>query len=338
MQIDLSNDIYLRLMIHTQCPYSFQEKDPILEYNTNILHANIKIRLVKLKLACIPAYNEESSIQDVVKKSLLHVDKVIVCNDGSTDNTAKLAKEAGAVVITHDKNQGYGAAISTLFDYARKQNAQIMITLDGDGQHNPDQIPLLLNAITTHNVDVVIGSRFLDDNTKASSYIKTGIKIITSASNYGTNFKISDSQSGFRAYSKDAIDAIHPTEQGMSVSTEILLKISNKGLSIAEVPITISYDGDTSEQNSVSHGISVLANTIKYISIKHPLKFYGIPGLALIIVGIAIGGLFLDAYLNQQTVFYGSLLGSVVLFLFGAILSVTAIILFSMANLIRDRY
>jgi len=273
----------------------------------------------------------------MVKKSLLHVDKVIVCDDGSTDNTAKLAKNAGAIVISQ-KNQGYGAAIATLFDYARKENAQIMITLDGDGQHNPDQIPLLINAITTHNVDVVIGSRFLDDKIKASGYRKTGIKIITSASNYGTNFKVTDSQSGFRAYSKDAIDVIHPTEQGMAVSTEILLKISNKGLSIAEVPITISYDGDTSEQHSVSHGVSVLMNTIKYVSIRHPIKFYGIPGIVLIIAGIILGGIFLNAYLNQEIVFYGSLLGSVVMFLLGAILSVTAIILFSMANLMRDRY
>lgn len=294
--------------------------------------------MVKLKLACIPAYNEESSIADVVKRSLAHVDKVIVCDDGSADDTANTARQAGALVISHGKNQGYGAAISTLFDYARRQNAQMMITLDGDGQHDPDQIPILVNAMTAHNVDVVIGSRFLDDNTKASSYRKTGIKIITSASNYGTNLKVSDSQSGFRAYSKNAIDSIHPTEQGMSVSTEILLKISNKGLSIAEVPIVVSYVGDTSEQNSLSHGVSVLMNTLKYVSIKHPLKFYGIPGLALIIAGVVMGGLFLDAYLNQQTVFYGSLLGSVVLFLLGAILSVTAIILFSMANLIRDRY
>jgi glycosyltransferase involved in cell wall biosynthesis len=290
-----------------------------------------------LKIACIPAYNEENNISEVIKKSLPHVDMVVVCDDGSTDNTAKVAKEAGATVITQ-KNQGYGAAISSLFDYARKENAQIMITLDGDGQHNPDQIPLLVDAIVTHNVDVAVGSRFLDNTTRASRYRKTGIKIITSASNYGTNFKISDSQSGFRAYSKDAIDAIHPTEQGMSVSTEILLKISNKGLSIAEVPITISYDGDTSEENSVSHGVGVLANTIKYVSIKHPLQFYGIPGIGLIIAGITLGGIFLDAYLNQQTVFYGSLLGSVVLFLLGAILTVTAVILFSMANLIRDRY
>jgi len=290
-----------------------------------------------LKLVCIPAYNEEAHIQEVIKKSLPHVDKVIVCDDGSTDNTAKLAKDAGAIVISQ-KNQGYGASIITLFNYARKENAQIMITLDGDGQHNPEQIPLLTNAITTHNVDVAIGSRFLDDMTHTSGYRKTGIKIITSASNYGTNFKVSDSQSGFRAYSKDAIDAIHPTEQGMAVSTEILLKISNKGLSVAEVPITISYGGDTSEQHSVPHGVSVLMNTLKYVSIRHPIKFYGIPGFTLTVVGIILGGIFLDAYLNQQVVFYGSLLGSVVLFLLGAILSVTAIILFSMANLMRDRY
>ena len=290
-----------------------------------------------MKIACIPAYNEENSISEVVKKSLPHVDKVVVCDDGSSDKTAMVAKDAGAIVISQ-KNQGYGAAISSLFDYARKENAQIMVTLDGDGQHNPDQIPLLINTLTTHNVDVVIGSRFLDDSTKASGYRKTGIKIITSASNYGTNFKVSDSQSGFRAYSKDAIDAIHPTEQGMSVSTEILLKISNKGLSMAEVPITVSYEGDTSEENSITHGVGVLVNTIKYVSIKHPLQFYGIPGLGLIVVGLILGGTFLEAYLNDQIIFYGSLLGSVVLFLLGAILAVTAIILFSMANLIRDRY
>ena len=290
-----------------------------------------------MKFACIPAYNEENNIADVVEKSKPHVDRVIVCDDGSTDNTAKIARDAGAIVIKQS-NQGYGAAIASLFDYSRKEGAQIMVTLDGDGQHNPEQIPLLVDTITTHNVDVAIGSRFLDESTTAPGYRKTGIKIITSASNYGTNFKVSDSQSGFRAYSKDAIDAIHPTEQGMSVSTEILLKISNKGLSIAEVPITVSYEGDTSSQHSVSHGVGVLANTIKYVSIKHPLQFYGIPGIGLIIAGLIIGGIFLDAYLNQQTVFYGSLLGSVLLFLLGSILSVTAIILFSMANLIRDRY
>jgi len=291
-----------------------------------------------LKIACIPAYNEEHHIEKLVKIATNYVDQVIVCDDGSVDNTANIAKRAGAIVISHKTNRGYGSSIISLFDYARNINAQVMITLDGDGQHNPEQIPLLLNTITQHNVDVVIGSRFLNNSSEAPGYRKRGIKIITSAANYGTDLKVSDSQSGFRAYSKNAIDAIHPTEEGMSVSTEILLKISNKGLSLAEVPITISYGDDTSEHHPVSHGMSVLANTIKYVSIKHPLPFYAIPGIALIIAGLITGGIFLDAYLNQQTVFYGSLLASVVLFLLGAILCVTAVILFSMANLIRDRY
>jgi len=238
----------------------------------------------------------------------------------------------------HNKGVKDGAAITSLFDYCRIQNADVMITLDGDGQHDPNQIPILLDTISQHNVDVVLGSRFLDNKTDTPGYRKRGIKIITSAANYGTDFKVSDAQSGFRAYSKNAINAIHPTEQGMAVSTEILLKISNKGLSLAEVPITTSYDGDTSEQNPVPHGVSVLMNTIKYVSIRHPIKFYGIPGIVLLIAGMISGGIFLDAYLNDQVIFYGSLLGAVILLLFGAILSVTAIILFSMATLMRDRY
>ena len=290
-----------------------------------------------MKFACIPAYNEENTISDLVKSAKKFVDKVVVCDDGSTDDTLNNAKLAGAEIISHKKNQGYGAAITTLFDYCRMQNADVMITLDGDGQHDPNQIPILLDTISQHSVDVVLGSRFLDNNTDTPGYRKRGIKIITSAANFGADFKVSDAQSGFRAYSKSAINAIHPTEQGMAVSTEILLKISNKGLSLAEVPITTSYDGDTSKQNPVPHGISVLMNTIKYVSIRHPIKFYGIPGFVSIIAGLVCSILFLDAYLNDQVIFYGSLLGAVILLLLGAILSVTAIILFSMANLIRDR-
>jgi len=290
-----------------------------------------------MKLVCIPAFNEEKTIGEVVEKSLQYADKVIVCNDGSTDNTEEKAKEKGATIINHKKNLGYGAAIISLFEEARKQNAEIMITLDGDGQHNPDQIPILVDTLTEHTVDVVIGTRFLDKKSSSPGYRRTGIKIITSATNFGTDFKVSDAQSGFRVYSKNAIDAIHPTEEGMAVSTEILLKASNKGLSVAEVPISVSYEGDTSEQNPIIHGVGVLMNTLKFISVKHPIIFYGIPGIALIIAGLFFGIEFLDNYLNQQTVFYGSLLGSVILFLIGSIMLATAIILFSMANLMRDR-
>ncbi len=290
-----------------------------------------------MKIVCIPAYNEEIKINDVVKKSLPYADKVIVCDDGSTDDTAALAKKAGAVVISHEKNQGYGATISTLFDYCRKNNAEIMVTLDGDGQHNPDQIPDLINVILKHKVDVVIGSRSLRDDKNLPSYRKTGIKIITSTINSATNLKVTDSQSGFRAYSKEAIDLIHPTESGMAVSTEILVKISNNGLSMAEVPITVSYIGDTSTEHPVTHGTHVIGSTLKYVSIKHPMYFYGLPGVLLFISGLIMGVSFLDGYLDPAApkILYGLMLGSIISILLGSMMIITSILLFSMANLIR---
>ncbi len=290
-----------------------------------------------MKLVCIPAYNEERTIGDVVKNSLNHADKVIVCDDGSTDGTANIAKQSGATVITHNKNEGYGAAIITLFDRARKENADIMITIDGDGQHNPEQIPLLIKTLQENNLDVVIGSRFLDKQSTIPGYRKHGIKIITSAANFGADFKVSDAQSGFRAYSKKAIESIHPTETGMSVSTEILLKISNKGLTLAEVPVSITYGNDTSTNRPVPHGVAVLMNTLKFISVKHPIPFYGFPGIVLVVIGSVLGYQFLDAYLNRQTIFLGSLMAAIILFLVGTILCVTAVILFSMATLMREK-
>ncbi len=125
-----------------------------------------------MKLVCIPAFNVEKTIGEVVEKSLQYADKVIVCNDGSTDNTEKKAKEKGAIIINHKKNLGYGAAIISLFEEARKQNAEIMITLDGDGQHDPAEISNLVKALTENKVDVVIGSRFLGKKNKLSSLQK----------------------------------------------------------------------------------------------------------------------------------------------------------------------
>ena len=273
----------------------------------------------------------------MIKKSLPYVDKVVVCDDGSTDDTAVLAKKAGAIVISHETNQGYGAAIATLFDYCRKNNAEIMVTLDGDGQHSPDQVPDLTNVILKHNVDVVIGSRSLRNDKGLPSYRKAGIKIITSTINSATNLKVTDSQSGFRAYSKEAINLIRPTESGMAVSTEILVKISNNGLSMAEVPITVSYIGDTSTEHPVTHGTHVIGTTLKYVSIKHPMYFYGLPGVLLFISGLIMGVSFLDGYLDPAApkILYGLMLGSIISVLLGSMMIITSILLFSMANLIR---
>jgi len=291
----------------------------------------------KMKLVCIPAYNAEKNIGKVVKKSLEYVDEVIVCDDGSTDNTAKIASESGARVLSHKKNQGYGAALITMFDHARKEDTDVMITLDADGQPDPQEIPLFLKALDENKVDVVIGSRFLNNKTKPPSYRQTGIKGITSAVKLGNKLKITDAQSGYRAYSKNAIKKIHPTETGMAASTEIMHKISNNELSVCEVPITVSYEGETSKQNAVSQGTSVLANTLKFISVKHPMYFYGIPGIVSLFFGIIIGYNFIEAYLVNRELFLGSLFGSLVLILIGVVLVATSVILFSMTTLWREQ-
>ena len=173
--------------------------------------------------------------------------------------------------------------------------------------------------------------------TKSPRYRKTGIKVITKVSNIGTKLHVTDAQSGFRAYSNNAIQQIRPTEKGMSISTEILQKISNRKLSLAEIPVVVTYGNDTSTQNAVPHGVSVLGNTLKFISVKHPILFYGFPGIAFLVAGLFLGYFFLDNYLHTKDLFLGSLFGSVILVLLGAILCATSVILFSIANFMRDQ-
>ena len=291
-----------------------------------------------MKIACIPAFNVEKSIGQVVKDCLLYVDEVIVCDDGSMDETCREAEKNGAQVVRHEKNYGYGAALITLFDKAREKSPDVMVTIDGDGQHIPEYIPQLLAPLSYPGTDVVIGSRFLKNDLDTPKYRRFGIKIITGAANAGGKLKVTDSQSGFRAYSRKALQLIHPTEYGMAASTEILSKIMNKGLKIVEVPIVISYDGTESKKHAISQGITVLMNVLKYMSIKRPISSYGLPGLALLIIGTILGIQFLDVYINQDIIFIGTLFASIITFIAGAILVTTAIVLFSMANLARDRY
>jgi len=213
-----------------------------------------------------------------------------------------------------------------------------MVTLDADGQHIPEFIPQLFAPLSYSGNDVVIGSRFLKSKSKKiPKYRETGIRLITAATMMDGGLKLTDAQSGFRAYSKRAIQVIHPTEYGMAASTEILAKVVNKGLKVVEVPIVVEYDKTDSKTRAVPHGISVIMNVLKYMSIKHPIASYGIPGIALIIIGTTLGIQFFDVYFNQQVVFIGTLLGSVITFLAGTILITTAILLFSMATMIRDK-
>jgi glycosyltransferase involved in cell wall biosynthesis len=291
-------------------------------------------------LVCIPAFNEAKTIEDIIMKSKKHADGVIVYDDGSTDNTYDLAKSSGATVIKSPKNTGYGAAIRALFQAAKDQNADVMITLDSDGQHNPDQIPVLIEPLLKQGVDLVIGSRFLNRNDKerVPRYRSFGIKTITKLTQAASYGGITDAQSGFRAYNKNALSKINLFEDGMAVSIEILLRAKEKKLLTTEVPITINYDvKDTSTHNPISHGVGVLYSVLQFISLRHPLAFYGLPGIALLGVAAFFLKNVLHLFSTTGYVSTNMILISVGIAVVGVVLLATAAIVYTLVALLKDR-
>lgn len=285
----------------------------------------------------LPAFNEEGNIAPIIVKLKQLTDIIIVCDDGSSDLTSKIAIELGAVTIVHKKNMGYGAAIASLFAKAKEMNVDALITFDADGQHRIEDIKTVLEPIIKNEADIVIGSRFVGSESSVPKYREIGIKTITSITNVTTGTKMTDAQSGFRAYNKKILDSIIPSEYGMGVSTEILIKAAKNKFRIAEVPITILYEGDTSTHNPVSHGTSVVFSTIKYVALERPLSFYGIPGIIILFTGLFFVGWTLEDYSHSHTLITNLTLIGVGSTILGVLLLMTASILYSMVNIIRER-
>jgi glycosyltransferase involved in cell wall biosynthesis len=292
-------------------------------------------------LVCIPAYNESKTIRDIILKAKNYATEVIVYDDGSTDNTYDVAKAAGADnIIRSPENNGYGVAIRTLFQVARERNADIMVTIDSDGQHNPDQIPDIVKPIIEEGFEMVVGSRFLnhEDTQKVPKYRSFGLKTITRLTQSASYNSITDSQNGLRAYSKKALSKLNLYENGMPVSSEILLKAKEKNLSVKEVPITVSYDiQDTSSQNPALHGAGLVFTLMQFISLRHPLASYGIPGVALLIVAAVFANTALDLFSKNGYVSTNLVMVAVGSVVIGAVLLVTSTILYTLTALLRGR-
>ena len=286
----------------------------------------------------LPAYNEEKNIPSIVL-TLQELDySVIVCNDGSSDQTGKIAEKMGAIVVNHQKNKGYGAAIKSLFDKAKEMDSDILITFDADGQHNVSEIKDVLAPLISKKADIVIGSRFLGEGEdKIPKYRKFGIKAITKISSLSLDYDIKDAQSGFRGYNKKALNEINPTEDGMGISTEILIKASKQDLKIIEVPIIINYEGNTSTHNPASHGISVMLSTMKFTALEHPLKFYGIPGIIFLVVGLFFIVWTLQEFTISRRIITNIALIATASTILGTMFMMTAVILYSVVSLVRER-
>jgi len=285
----------------------------------------------------IPAFNEEKNIGAIVAKLKKKYDQVIVCDDGSSDMTQIIASSLGAIVVKHPKNLGYGATIKTIFNEAKKIDGDILVTFDADGQHQISEIDSVLKPLSENKADIVIGSRFLGSTKDLPKYRKIGIKAITSLTNTVTGSNLSDTQSGFRAYSKKVLNEIFPTESGMGISTEILIKSLKKQMTILEVPITISYDNNSHSQAPISHGASVIMSTIKHVAIERPLLYYGVTGLCFLIVGLIFGAWTIQIYSEQKQVITNIALVGIGGVILGTILLITGTILYSIVNVVREK-
>jgi glycosyltransferase involved in cell wall biosynthesis len=238
-------------------------------------------------LAGIAAYNEARYVGSIVLQARQYVDEVIVVDDGSTDNTFRVAELAGATVIRHPQNKGKGAAIQSILAEAKRRRPDVLVLLDADAQHDPDEIPVLIKPIS-QGFDLVIGSREAQED-KTPLYRRIGKKVIFRSSQLASRTNVYDSESGFRALSPKAINGLDLKANGFAVESEMITFAADKNLKITEVPISNIYTKDGSTLNPIRHGVDVLGRIIVMISERKPLFVFGVGGGILLVLGLVFG-------------------------------------------------
>jgi glycosyltransferase involved in cell wall biosynthesis len=283
----------------------------------------------------MPAYNEERFIGSVILKAKKFVDTVMVIDDGSTDLTADIAQSAGAVVVAMGRNRGKGAALNFGFQKARELGAHAVVILDADGQHRPEEIPTVLAPIQEERADIVVGSRYLDRNSKVPFHRILGHRFFNSFTNWLTGTHITDSQSGFRAFSSKALQQINFDSKDFSVESEMQFLATRKDLKLVEVPIVIRYT-DQPKRPVITHGVSVLNGILRLIGQHRPLLFFGVPGAFVLLVGLLWGAWVVDIYSRYRSLAVGYALISVMLSIIGMFSLFTGIILHSIRALLHE--
>ncbi|MCZ7393675.1 MAG: glycosyltransferase family 2 protein [Candidatus Methanoperedens sp.] len=288
--------------------------------------------------AIIPAFNEEVSIGSVVLRCRQHADRVIVVEDGSKDHTAEIAEIAGAKVIRHPTNKGKGAALKTGFQVAAQNGTKVIVTLDSDGQHNPEEIPKLVAPILNGEADMVNGSRYMNGNGKNTPfYRRIGQNVLDTATNLNSGLHITDTQSGFRAFAASAVPAFKFRQSGFGIESEMLMDAASAGLRVKEVEIGVRYDVDCSTENPVSHGVRVLMKVLADMELNRPLVYFTVPGIVFAIVGIGMGLSFLRSFYLGGSLRFGPTLLMILLTLVGFFMAFTGMILHTMSRLIREK-
>ena len=286
-------------------------------------------------IALIPAYNEERCIGSVILRAREHVDEVIVVDDGSHDATARVAEAAGARLIRHKTNRGKGQALTTGFRAARTLRPDILVILDSDGQHSADEIPLLVAAMREHEADMVVGSRFRDAEqlAKIPQGRRMGLQAVTTVTNILSGVRVSDSQSGFRAFSARALNLLTFRGTGFSVESEMQFLAREHGLNVVEVSISADYD-DPAKRSPVVQGLGVLNGVLRLVGQTRPLLFMGLPGLLMLVFGLLMGLGVVSIYVASQTLAVGYALISVLCMVMGTMSLFSGIILHSVRALL----
>src|SRR2546428_2498156 len=247
-------------------------------------------------IAAIPAYNEGPTIGSVVLKARQFASEVVVIDDGSTDDTAETAALAGAHVIRHARNLGKGMAIRSAWLYARQNGPNAFVLLDGDHQHDPNDIPRIVEPILAATADVVLGVRW-GKTSGMPLYRRIGKTALDYATATATkNGLLTDSQCGFRVFSSRALSLIEPTDNGLSIESQMLLEAQERNLRIQEVNIAARYDIEGSTLSPGRHGTTVLGRIVTLVSEKRPLFFFGASGAVLLLIAAGLGVVLLQTY------------------------------------------
>jgi glycosyltransferase involved in cell wall biosynthesis len=283
----------------------------------------------------IPAYNEERFIGSVVLKAQKYAGTILVVDDGSTDATGEVARAAGALLLEHPHNLGKGVALNTAFRAARRLDVDAVVTLDADGQHLPQELTLVVAPILSGAADIVIGSRYLADASRVPHIRAWGHKMFNLVTGSLSGTTCSDSQSGFRAFSRAAINAITFCSDGFSVESEMQFLARQHSLKLMEVPVTVQYlDGP--KRSLIRHGLTVINGILRLTGQYRPLLFFGAPGSSLALTGFAIAVWIVEQYRQVHSLAVGHALVSLMLFIIGMIGLSTGIILHSVRGLLLD--
>lgn len=285
-------------------------------------------------VAVIPAFNEERFIASVVISALQYADRIIVVDDGSSDGTAMIARVAGADVVRRAENGGKGQALNAGFARALDFAPDAVVTLDGDAQHDPAEIPNLVYPILAGDADVVIGSRFLGTRSRIPRWRQFGQHTLTAITNRASGIATTDSQSGYRAFNTVALTSLHFETAGLAMESEMQFILRRSALRVSEVSISVQYR-DGNKRNPVVHGLEVVDNILSLVARQRPIMFFGIPGAVLMVLGFVIGVTVIHIVDTEHVVPIGTVVLSALFLIFGLTLSIAGLILHSLDHFMR---